>query len=115
MILAPGCGMPPMVSMVVGTWSSHRSSCLLRVGPSSEYHDPAWLAGRCVMVRVDSWSTMGGWVGVLSQLLNSTSPLLRPWWGLWCGLWRGRVSEETPKLSMEFAYSLDAGYEYESK
>jgi len=41
MIRAPGCGMPPMLSMVSGTWSSHWSSCLLRVGPSSEYQDPA--------------------------------------------------------------------------
>lgn len=41
---APGCGKVPSPSIVSSTWLSHPSIWFERVGPWSEYHDPAWLA-----------------------------------------------------------------------
>ena len=40
---AKGCGKFPTSGTLSGTLSSHSSSCLERVAPSSEYHDPAWV------------------------------------------------------------------------
>ena len=48
-IRAPGWGMGEMSLIEEGTASSQLCSCLERVGPSSVYQEPAWLASRVVM------------------------------------------------------------------
>lgn len=50
MMRAPGWGMGEMPLMEEGTASSQLWSCLERVGPSSVYQEPAWLASRVVIV-----------------------------------------------------------------
>ena len=46
---APGCGMAPIPSMLSGTFDSQPSSWRDNDGPSSEYHEPAWLASRPII------------------------------------------------------------------
>lgn len=50
MIRAPGWGMGEMSLIEEGTASSQLWSCFERVGPSSVYQEPAWLASRVVIV-----------------------------------------------------------------
>lgn len=47
--LAPACGICPTPSMFSSTLANQSLSCCFRVGPSSVYHDPAWLAPRIVI------------------------------------------------------------------
>lgn len=49
---APGEGIWPTPSMEVGTWSSQLWSWRVRVGPSSAYQQPAWVASLEVIARV---------------------------------------------------------------
>lgn len=48
-IRAPGWGIGEMSLIEEGTASSQLCSCLERVGPSSVYQEPAWLASRVVI------------------------------------------------------------------
>ena len=109
MILAPGCGMGPMPSMVSGTWSSHWSSCLLRVGPSSEYQEPACVAGRWVMVGEGLvFEEIGGFRRSLEEVGMGCFDRS---WGL-VGLWRGKRWERVKLNGYDVVTSVDTKYEY---
>lgn len=77
MMRAPGWGMGDMPSMEEGTASSQLWSCLERVGPSSVYQEPAWLASRVVIVMgsVDRKLCHGGMIATYRWMKLQTTDL----------------------------------------
>ncbi len=74
MTLAPGTGkLWAMPSGLRGTWASHPSSCAASFVRAEEYHDPACVASRVVIVDGVGLDTVRGverWANVELVLLG---------------------------------------------